>query len=202
MEPNLPYFAALFSVVLAALVGCCLFTGIAPKGPAKSVGEFGRKWASWMALVSTIGILPEAITKWDLEPVFRWMVGTFVFGSAAFAFGSLYGFMSIRRTSKPTNEILNAPLGDLEETRVRQPCYSGNTTMKFRPATQDAIFRYAVISGTALFCFGFHYYGTHSPPLIPKEEGRHTAYWNAHGGLKAAEARLTASLNRKPESKA
>jgi hypothetical protein len=65
---------------------------------------------------------------------------------------------------------------------------------------RDSIFRYSFTLGTALFCFGFTYYGTHSPSLCVREDAQHSAYWSARRDVEKTREKLGAYLKKEEEA--
>lgn len=65
---------------------------------------------------------------------------------------------------------------------------------------RDSIFRFSFTVGAALICFGFAYYGTHSPSLCLREEEQHKAYRSAQGQVQSARVELAAYLKKEQET--
>ncbi len=105
-------FLLTFIVVgLSYIIGWCLRTLIAPHGPPTTPTELGRSWAGWVVLMFSIALLYKFFITFEFFSLVFWLLGTSVWGIAAFAVGWGYGKW-FKFSHQPTSLQNTPPSGE------------------------------------------------------------------------------------------
>ncbi|GMV56777.1 MAG: hypothetical protein AMXMBFR6_25820 [Betaproteobacteria bacterium] len=83
---------AAVTVGVSTAVGYGIYRAVTPKGNAQSPTQMGRKWFAWMALFSSVTLLPKFFRTFAIDPFAVWLiVGIVTCGGIAFGLGWIYG---------------------------------------------------------------------------------------------------------------
>jgi len=81
----------ILSLSIAGAISYGLYRLLAPKSPAETPTQMGRKWLAWSAGIITLAYAPKFIRTFDGNIFGLWLVGLVAVGCMAFVAGWLYG---------------------------------------------------------------------------------------------------------------
>lgn len=140
---------AVVTVGVSAAVGYGIFRTVAPKGNAQSPTQMGRKWFAWMALVSTVTLLPKFFRTFAVDPFAAWIINLVILGGIAFALGWVYA--KFKGLKSPAADVQPSASAGTSRIKIESPALpklgaDATTQMEHRLEKLDELFRKGTIT--------------------------------------------------------